>query len=115
VVDTPDGSRAYRRPLLDGFAAAGHELVLLQANRDLVEADLDLRDRYIFDCGLPSFDVLMLEWRWSLPGRNTTPCGTPGHTCDLHRQTELVDHYTRRIAVVCERSLLNPIVDRMRG
>lgn len=44
--------------------------------------------------GLPELDVLFLEWRWSILGRNTTPCGTPGHTCDLHRQEELLDHYT---------------------
>ncbi|HZN18533.1 MAG TPA: hypothetical protein VFB84_10180 [Micromonosporaceae bacterium] len=37
----------------------------------------------------------MLEWRWPLPGRNTTACGSPGHTCDLHRQAELVDYYLR--------------------
>jgi hypothetical protein len=44
VVDTPDGSRSYRRPFIDGLTAAGHEVVLLQTNRDLVEAGLDLRD-----------------------------------------------------------------------
>lgn len=94
VVDTPDGSRAYRRPLIDGLAAAGHEVVLVQRNRDLAEAGLDLRGQYTFG-GLPDLDVLMVEWRWPLPGRNTTPCGAPGHTCDLHRQAELLEHYTR--------------------
>lgn len=95
VVDTPDGSRAYRRPLLEGLLARGHDVVLLQADRDLLETGLDLRDRFGFDDGLPTVDVLVLEWRWPLPGRNTTACGSPGHTCDLHRQAELVGHYTR--------------------
>ena len=27
------------------------------------------------------------------------PCGSPGHTCDLHRQDELVAHYTARHTV----------------
>lgn len=94
VVDTPDGSRAYRRALIDGLIERGHPVVFLQTNRDLSEAGLDLRDRYRFDPGFPELDVLMLEWRWPLPGRNTTPCGTPGHTGDLHRQSALVECYT---------------------
>jgi hypothetical protein len=69
-------------------------IVFLQANRDLSEADHDLRDRYAWDAGLPPIDALFLEWRWPVPGRSTTPCGSPGHTCDLHRQDELVTHYT---------------------
>lgn len=95
VVDTPDGSRAYRRAFIDELIPAGHEIVLLQANRDLYEAGADLRDRYRWHLGFPHLDGLILEWRWPLPGRNTTTCGTVGHTCDLHRQTEVFDHYTR--------------------
>jgi len=53
-----------------------------------------LRDRYAWDDGLPDLDVLFLEWRWPILGRNTTGCGNPSHTCDLHRQDELVTHYT---------------------
>ncbi|MEV6370159.1 hypothetical protein AB0L86_25060 [Micromonospora musae] len=94
VVDTPDGSRSYRRPLLDELQAAGHRVTLLQTNRDLTEAGLDLREHCAFSDALPELDVVMLEWRWQLPGRNTTPCGSPGHHCDLHRQTELIEHYT---------------------
>jgi hypothetical protein len=42
---------------------------------------------------------LFTEWRWPIPGRNTTVCGTPGHTCDLHRQTDLINHYTNDLAL----------------
>jgi hypothetical protein len=94
VVDTPDGGRSHRRVLVDGLVASGHEIVFLQANRDLDEAGLDLTGLYGWDAGLPDVDSLFLEWRWPIPGRNTTPCGTAGHTCDLHRQRELLDHYT---------------------
>jgi len=95
IVDTPDGGRSHRRVLVDGLGALGHQLVLLQANRDLHEAGLDLRDHYSWDPGLPELDMLMLEWRWPIPGRNlAATCGTPGHTCDLHRQDELLAHYT---------------------
>lgn len=94
VADTPDGGRSHRRTLIDGLRCRGHDLIFLQPNRDLTEAGHDLTGHYQFDSGLPEIDVLFLEWRWPIPGRNTTECGTPGHTCDLHRQRELLDHYT---------------------
>lgn len=102
VVDTPDGGRSHRRTLIDGLrqpgpdGTQGHNLVFLQQDRDRQEAGLDLRDIYLWDPGLPSVDALFLEWRWPIEGRNTTPCGTPGHTCDLHRQEELLVHYVHR-------------------
>ncbi len=93
IIDTPDGGRSHRRTLIDGLIAAGHDIVFLQRNRDLDEAGLDLRHPYVWNDGLPDVDVLFLEWRWPIPGRNTTGCGSPGHTCDLHRQDELVTRY----------------------
>ncbi|GGM23362.1 hypothetical protein ACFFX1_10585 [Dactylosporangium sucinum] len=94
VVDTPDGARSYRRSVVDGLRGAGHDVVFLQRNRDRNEASDPVPD-FRWDDGLPPLDALVLEWRWRLPGRNDTPCGSVGHTCDLHRQTQLVEHYTR--------------------
>jgi hypothetical protein len=94
VLDTPDGSRSFRRSFLDELIKAGHEIVFLQNNRDLNEAGDDLRNTYTWHLGFPEIDLLLFEWRWPLPGRNTGPCGTAGHTCDLHRQQELLDRYT---------------------
>lgn len=94
ITDTPDGGRSHRRVLIDALVAAGHDIVFLQIDRDLAEAGDRLGDRYAFDVGLPDIDALMLEWRWPIPGRNTTLCGRPGHTCDLHRQNELVRYYS---------------------
>ena len=96
ITDTPDGGRSHRRVLIDGLVSRGHDIVFLQPDRDRTEAGLDLTGRYTWDGALPAIDVLFLEWRWPIPGRNTTRCGTPGHTCDLHRQQELLDHYTHR-------------------
>lgn len=95
VTDTPDGGRSHRRVLIDGLRSRGHDLVFLQPDWDYTEAGLDLSETYTWDVGLPDIDVLFLEWRWPIPGRNTTWCGAVGHTCDLHRQQELLDHYTR--------------------
>lgn len=94
ITDTPDGGRSHRRPLVDAIAARGHSVIFLQENRDRLEAGDDLSGTYVFDGGLPTLDLLFLEWRWPIPGRNTTRCGIAGHTCDLHRQSELLEHYT---------------------
>ncbi|WP_330457447.1 hypothetical protein OIB37_11365 [Streptomyces sp. NBC_00820] len=96
VTDTPDGGRSHRRPFIDTLLARGHDIVFLQADRDRLEAGDDLGDAYAFDDGTPAIDVLFLEWRWAIPGRNTTLCGTEGHTCDLHRQAQLINYYTVR-------------------
>ncbi len=93
-LDTPDSSRAYRRGVIDAIRAAGYQVVLLQADRDRLEASHDVRGRYQFDDGLPDLDAVIFEWRPPLSGRNTTVCGSEGHTRDLHRQQELLDHYT---------------------
>ncbi|GAB3977727.1 hypothetical protein GCM10029978_068310 [Actinoallomurus acanthiterrae] len=94
VLDTPDGGRFWRRPIVDELLALGHDVVLLQKDRDGLEAGDALP--YQWHQGFPPVDVLFCEWRWPLPGRNTTPCGADGHTCDLHRQTDLIFRYTIR-------------------
>ena len=94
ITDTPDGGRSHRRTLINGLTGSGHRVVFLQANRDLREARQDLQYRYTWDTGFPDIDALFLEWRWPVPGRNTTLCSAPGHTCDLHRQDELLARYT---------------------
>src|SRR4051794_33218644 len=69
ILDTPDGARSYRRAVVDGLREVGHEVVFLQRDRDRVEAH-DPVAGFRWDDGLPALDVLMLEWRWRLPGRN---------------------------------------------
>ncbi|TMR30876.1 hypothetical protein, partial [Actinomadura geliboluensis] len=93
IIDTPDGGRSHRRTLIDALIGAGHQIVFLQADRDRAEAGTGLP--YIWEPGgFPEIDTLMLEWRWPIDRRNTTPCRTSGHTCDLHRQAELLEFYT---------------------
>ncbi|MCX5604879.1 hypothetical protein OOK29_42820 [Streptomyces phaeochromogenes] len=94
ITDTPDGGRSHRLPLINALIDRGHEVVFLQSNRDLLEAGEDLRDAYAFDGGFPDIDILFLEWRWPIERRNTTQCGTEGHACDLHRQADLLKHYS---------------------
>ncbi|MBN6050757.1 hypothetical protein JYK22_02330 [Nonomuraea sp. RK-328] len=118
VTDTPDGGRSHRRVLVDALIAGGHDVVFLQPNRDLDEAGTDLTAVYTWDAGLPAVDALFLEWRWPIPGRNTTPCGATGHTCDLHRQQQLLDQYARRLAtptVLWDKDQQLPPGDPLRG
>ncbi|MGH3468926.1 MAG: hypothetical protein ACRDQF_14490 [Thermocrispum sp.] len=117
IVDTPDGGRSHRHVLVDGLRSHGHELVFLQPDRDFTEAGLDLSDLYIWDVGLPEIDVLFLEWRWPITGRNTTWCGAAGHTCDLHRQQQLLNHYTRghgTLTILWDKDRKLPVDDPLR-
>ncbi len=97
ITDTPDGGRSHRRTLIDGLhrRRARHR-VPATPTATWTKPGYDLRRPLPWDDGLPDIDALFLEWRWPIPGRNTTACGSPGHTCDLHRQDELLDHYTAR-------------------
>ncbi|MFE0726134.1 hypothetical protein ACFW4O_24475 [Streptomyces mutabilis] len=78
VTDTPDGGRSHCRPFIDAFLARGYDIVFLQADRDCLEARDDLGDAYTFDDGFPGIDVLFLEWRWAIPGRNPPCAGATG-------------------------------------
>lgn len=96
ITDTPDGGRSHRRTLIDGLIARGHDVVFLQTDRDRAEARRPVHGPYVWDAGLPQLDALFLEWRWPIRGRNDTACGSRGHTCDLHRQEQLVRHYVHQ-------------------
>jgi hypothetical protein len=61
--------------------------------------------------------VLFLEWRWPIARQNTTWCGASGHTCDLHRQRQLLDHYTHgsgTLTIVWDTDQKLPIDDPLR-
>jgi hypothetical protein len=116
IVDTPDGGRCHRRTLIDGLIGVGHDIVFLQANRDLTEAGELLP--YVWDTGLPDIDALFFEWRWTIPGRNDTHCSAPGHTCDLHRQQDLLHVYTKERGVhtiVWDKDQQLEAADRLHG
>ena len=118
IADTSDDGRPHRRILIDALLEAGHDVVFLQIDRDLADAGDRLDGRYTFDVGFPDLEALILEWRRPIPGRNTTPCGRPGHTCDLHRQQSLVARYTVADGlptIVWDRDLALPEADGLRA
>lgn len=46
---------------------------------------------------LPDLDVLLVEWRFPIPGRNTVEAkGTKDYQPDFERQTQLIEYYSSR-------------------
>lgn len=98
IVDTPDGGRSHRLPWVRALARRYGSVVFLQQNRDADEADEDFSDEFEWDSvGYPDIDLVFLEWRWPIAGRSVgTACGSEEHTCDFHRQSELIEQYSQR-------------------
>lgn len=49
------------------------------------------------DRGFPDLDLVLVEWRWPIPGRNTQDdLGKPGYQDDLVRQEAVLRHYSDR-------------------
>jgi len=111
VLDSPDGGRLTRSLMLSHLIKRGHTVVWLQQNRD-IDADgqpLFISGRLYKDeqkqllCsieyaseGFPELDVLFLEWRWKLPGRNCNVDTTSkAYTPDLDRQSQLLNCYLK--------------------
>jgi hypothetical protein len=108
-LSTPDGNAAYGGYLIDAMLKAGHDVIFLQKDRDWPA--FKKRGKYDFsafsqdrrfnsylrpdrDNGFPPLDVLIVEWRFSIPGRNTPDMiGKPDYQPDLARQTELLEYY----------------------
>lgn len=102
IVDTPDGGRSHRHTLMAALAEHGHKLTFLQPDRDLLEAGdrVFVHPTATWTGGFPELDLLWIEWRWPIPGRNMPgDRGREGFTPDLERQGALVEHYTLGLGV----------------
>lgn len=52
---------------------------------------------HLSDRRFPEVDVVLLEWRWPIPGRNTpADKGKPGYQDDLERQEDVLREYSER-------------------
>lgn len=109
--DSPDGGRLTRALFLQHLLLKGYDIVWLQENRDvendqpifslnkISEQHSEQRKTLCslqYDNEFPDIDILFLEWRWRLPGRN---CDVDKNSSlympDLDRQTELLNHYKK--------------------
>jgi hypothetical protein len=113
-VTSPCGNATYAWSVVYAAAERGHQVFPLQRDRDIFTvceagADafssfspasrmaayrhLDMNRRMVGEA-FPELDVILIEWRWRIPGRNTEDDrGTSGYTPDLDRQTEILNHY----------------------
>lgn len=109
--DSPGGGNFYIGDLVGECSYRGHVVYALQPDRDSMRAKelgkpiyygesflpktRECAHQYMkFDSGFPELDILLIEWRWQIPGRNTPEDrGRPEYTSDLERQRELLNHY----------------------
>lgn len=50
---------------------------------------------HVFSSGLPQLDILLVEWRWKIPGRNWMEDGSTPPMKDYIRQQQLLEHYSK--------------------
>jgi hypothetical protein len=76
----------------DLFASFSREKRLASYERMLIRGWTHLSDKRF-----PELDVVIIEWRWPIPGKNTlVDCNRPGYQNDLERQEEVLQVYSNR-------------------
>lgn len=116
-ISTPDGNATYSWSIEHECNRRGYKLIPLGPNLDAPAAgDLDVELFAAFSkekrarsyermlrCGwsklsdikFPELDLVLVEWRWPIPGRNTPQdVGSPAYQDDLERQQEVLRHYS---------------------
>ncbi len=116
-LSTPDGNATYSWSLEHECNRRGYKLIPLGENLDEPAAMREganlfsafswqkrarsyermIRNGWarMSDRQLPELDLVLVEWRWPIPGRNTPDDrGRPGYQNDLDRQREVLTHYS---------------------
>ncbi len=116
-VSTPDGNATYSWSIEYECNKRGYKLIPLGPNLDAPAAErlghgifeafswgwrspsyvrmLQNGWTKLSDKTFPELDLVLLEWRWPIPGRNTPDDrGKPGYQNDLDRQGEVIRHYS---------------------
>jgi len=98
ILDTPDGGRSHRIVLLRELIKQGVDIIMLQKNRDLIEANQNFSIEHLtFDSGFPEINALFLEYRWAIPGRNfNVDKNSFFYTPDFDRQKNLLEFYQNK-------------------
>jgi hypothetical protein len=111
-VSTPDGNASYSWSIMYEMLRRGYTIYQMQQDRD-VEGDkkfgkknyasfsqkkrMFVRDhekRISANCSLPELDLLLVEWRFPISGRNCSVSQfDPLYQPDLDRQTEILRYY----------------------
>jgi len=116
-LSTPDGNATYSWSIEHECNRRGYKLIPLGPNLDAPAAriyDVELFASFsqekraksyermlrhgwtkLSDRTFPDLDLVLVEWRWPIPGRNTPDDrGKPGYQPDLERQEEVLRHYS---------------------
>lgn len=117
ALSTPDGNATYSWSIVWEAMRRGHQVIPMMLDRDYetvqrrgysnfgafanemrwksyvhLSRNGILHDSYH---DFPELDVLLVEWRWPIPGRNTPDQkGAAWYQPDLERQTALLEHYS---------------------
>lgn len=118
-LSTPDGNATYSWSIEHECHRRGHRLIPLGPNLDAPAAGklgaelfsaFSGRKRLLSyvrmlsqgwaklsDTRFPELDLVLIEWRWPIPGRNTPEDrGNPNYQSDLERQAEVLRVYSDR-------------------
>lgn len=116
-LSTPDGNATYSWSIEYECNKRGYKLIPLGPNLDAPAAErlghgifeafswgwrspsyVRMMERgwaKLSDKKFPELDLVLVEWRWPIPGRNTPDDrGKPGYQSDLDRQMEVLRHYS---------------------
>ncbi len=109
LLDSPDGGRLTRSLFIEHLIKKGYDITWLQQNRDVENGKPIFSEENVanqltdqrktlckikYDEQFPDIDILFLEWRWKLPGRNCeVDKNSKAYTPDLDRQNDLLKHY----------------------
>lgn len=111
-LDSPDGGRLTRSLFIE-YLLKNDDVIWLQKNRDIENNEPIFQQKYQseypigsqrynlckiqYDHSFPDLDVLFLEWRWKLYGRNfDVDKSSDKYTPDYDRQQELLEAYANR-------------------
>lgn len=134
---SPDGGLVYRAALIKELMKSGHKIYTLQKDRDHANPDKfsittaferktrkkayesvesqNYYDMILKTNNFPEIDLLFVEWRWKIPGRNCDIEGwvegdwkgnidrclsNPSYTQDYDTQMLLMDYYKDRCPIV---------------
>ncbi len=116
-LSTPDGNATYSWSIEHECNRRGFKLIPLGPNLDAPAAErlggelfmsfslnrrtnsytrlLERGWTKLSDKVFPDLDLVLIEWRWPIPGRNTPDdVGKPGYQDDLERQRQVLLHYS---------------------
>ncbi len=116
-VSTPDGNATYSWTIEHECENRKYKLIPLGTNLDAPAATRDGPDIFSAfsqvrrlrsyermlsrgwtlgsDKEFPELDLVLIEWRWPIPGKNTpSDVGSPSYQTDLERQTAVLRHYS---------------------